>query len=40
MRNTLFILLLITIGALPASAHHAFSADYEAGNEGERDTGG
>lgn len=35
MRNTLFMLLLITIGALPASAHHAFSADYEAGNEGE-----
>jgi hypothetical protein len=34
MQKTLFVLLVIAIGPLPASAHHAFSADYEAGNEG------
>ena len=35
MRKTLLALLLICGGMLPAFAHHAFSADYEAGNEGE-----
>lgn len=34
MHRILLALLLISIGPLPASAHHAFSADYEAGNEG------
>jgi len=34
MRNTLFALFIFVVSALPASAHHAFSADYEAGKEG------
>lgn len=34
MQRPILSLLLIAIGASPASAHHAFSADYEAGNEG------
>ena len=34
MRKTLFLLLLPFAAIQPAHAHHAFAADYEAGNEG------
>jgi hypothetical protein len=34
MQKTILAILLIIVGSLPASAHHAFSADYEAGHEG------
>ncbi len=34
MRRILLALLLIIAGSMPASAHHAFAADYESGKEG------
>jgi hypothetical protein len=34
MQRKFLTLLLIAVSSSPASAHHAFSADYEAGNEG------